>query len=111
MGGFVTVTGYGPERIPTSADGASCVKRCWGKGFATEAAFGAPEYAREKFRLSNWGVIRAVTALTDSRGKLIKIQIEEKLRSGLAALQGSGRKWDREMLWGRRRGDGTIVAA
>jgi hypothetical protein len=41
-------------------------------------------------------VIRAVTALTDSRGKLIKIQIEEKLRSGLAALQGSGRKWDRE---------------
>jgi hypothetical protein len=42
------------------------------------------------------GVIRAVTALTDSRGKFIKIQIEEKLRSGLAALQGSGRKWDRE---------------
>jgi RimJ/RimL family protein N-acetyltransferase len=24
------------------------VKRCWGKGFATEAAFGAPEYAWEK---------------------------------------------------------------
>jgi RimJ/RimL family protein N-acetyltransferase len=28
------------------------VKRCWGKGFATEAAFGALEYAWEKLRLS-----------------------------------------------------------
>jgi hypothetical protein len=27
-------------------------KRCWGKGFATEAAFGALEYAWEKLRLS-----------------------------------------------------------
>ena len=85
MGAFVTVTGYGPERIPTSADGASCVKRCWGKGFATEAAFGAPEYAWEKLRRRNWGADPAVMALTDSRGKLIKVQIEEKLRSGFPA--------------------------
>jgi RimJ/RimL family protein N-acetyltransferase len=28
------------------------VKRCWGKGFATEAAVGALEYAWEKLRLS-----------------------------------------------------------
>jgi hypothetical protein len=28
------------------------VKRCWGKGFATEAAFGALKYAWEKLRLS-----------------------------------------------------------
>jgi len=55
MGGFVTVTGYGPERIPTSADGASCVKRCWGKGFATEAAFGAPEYAWKKLPRAELG--------------------------------------------------------
>jgi hypothetical protein len=89
MGGFVTVTGYGPERVPPLADGASCVKRCWGKGFATEAAFGAPEYAWEKLPPAQLGADPAVTALTDSRGKLIKVQIEEKLRSGFAAPQGS----------------------
>ena len=71
------------------------MKRCWGKGFATEAAFGAPEYAWENCRRRNWGLKRPHGA-PDSRGKLIKFQIEEKLRSGLAALQGSGRKWDRE---------------
>jgi hypothetical protein len=38
----------------------------------------------------------AVTALIDARGKLIKAQIGEKLRSGMAAPQGSRRKWDRE---------------
>jgi hypothetical protein len=32
--------------------GFHLVKRCWGKGFATEAAFGALEYAWEKLRLS-----------------------------------------------------------
>src|SRR5271169_2052101 len=32
--------------------GFHLVKRCWGKGFATEAAFGALEYARGKLRLS-----------------------------------------------------------
>jgi RimJ/RimL family protein N-acetyltransferase len=32
--------------------GFHLVKRCWGKGFATEAAFDALEYAWEKLRLS-----------------------------------------------------------
>ena len=32
--------------------GFHLVRRCWGKGFATEAAFGALEYAWEKLRLS-----------------------------------------------------------
>jgi hypothetical protein len=32
--------------------GFHLVQRCWGKGFATEAAFGALEYAWEKLRLS-----------------------------------------------------------
>ena len=32
--------------------GFHLVKRCWGKGFSTEAAFGALEYAWEKLRLS-----------------------------------------------------------
>ena len=32
--------------------GVPLLKRCWGKGFATEAAFGALEYAWEKLRLS-----------------------------------------------------------
>jgi hypothetical protein len=31
------------------------VKRCRGKGFETEAGFGAAEYAWEKLRLSEWG--------------------------------------------------------
>src|SRR5204863_5856583 len=52
----------------------------------------------------------AVTALIDARGKLIKAQIGEKLRSGMAAPQGSRRKWDREILWGGRRGDGNFLA-
>jgi hypothetical protein len=65
------------------------VKRRRGKGFATEAAFGAAEYAWEKLRLSERGGDPAVTALIDARGKLIKAQIGEKLRSGMAAPQGS----------------------
>jgi hypothetical protein len=53
-------------------------------------------YAWEKLRLSELGGDPAVTALIDSRGKLIKGQIGERLRSGMAAPQGSHRKWDRE---------------
>ena len=42
MGAFVTVTGYGPER-------SFMRETLLGQGaFATEAAFGAPEYAWEK---------------------------------------------------------------
>ena len=86
MGGFVTVTGYEPERVPPSADGASCVKRCWGKGFAREAAFGAPEYAWEKLPSAELGADPAVTALTDSRGKPVPIAKEDasQVRSGFA---------------------------
>jgi hypothetical protein len=47
-------------------------------------------------RLSEWWGDPAVTALIDARGKLIEAQIGEKLRSGMAAPQGSRRKWDRE---------------
>jgi hypothetical protein len=80
MGGFVTVTGYEPERVPPSADGASCVKRCWGKGFATEAAFGAPD-TPENCRRRNWGADPAVTALTDFRGKPISSSRSKSKRS------------------------------
>jgi ribosomal-protein-alanine N-acetyltransferase len=41
--------------MPSAADfamGFHLVKRCWGKGFGTEAAQGALEYAWEKLQLS-----------------------------------------------------------
>jgi hypothetical protein len=67
-----------------------------GQGFATEAAFGALEYAWEKLPPSELGAIRPSSRSPIHRGKLIKVQIGEKLRSGMAAPQGSHRKWDRE---------------
>jgi hypothetical protein len=48
-----------------------------------------PNTPGKNCRRRNWGADPAVTALTDSRGKLIKVQIEEKLRPGFAAPQGS----------------------
>jgi hypothetical protein len=74
-------------------------ERCWGKAFTREERSARPS-TPEKNSAVELGGDPAVTALTDSRGKLIKIQIEEKLRSGSAALQGSGRKWDREFQSG-----------
>ena len=55
-GEFVGCGGLRP-RVDTPGEanfevGFHLVKRCWGKGFATEAAFGALEYAWEKLRLS-----------------------------------------------------------
>ena len=46
--------------------GFHLVKRCWGKGFATEAAFGALEYAWEKFgsRKSTPGITPTIVQST-----------------------------------------------
>jgi len=55
-GDFVGCGGLRPwVYTPSEADfevGFHLVKRCWGKGFGTEAALGALEYAWEKLRLS-----------------------------------------------------------
>jgi ribosomal-protein-alanine N-acetyltransferase len=55
-GDFVGCGGLRPwVNTPSAADfevGFHLVKRCWGKGFGTEAALGALEYAWEKLQLS-----------------------------------------------------------
>jgi len=55
-GDFVGCSGLRPRAYTPGAvnfeAGFHLVKRCWGKGFATEAAQGALEYAWEKLRLS-----------------------------------------------------------
>ena len=95
MGGFVTVTGYEPERVPPSADGASCVKRRWGKGFARVAAFGAPDHAWEIDAGGIGGLIRpsrrspipaANSSVPNRREAPIWIRRATRIR----------RKWDRE---------------
>jgi RimJ/RimL family protein N-acetyltransferase len=55
-GGFVGCGGlrpwiYTPDE-PNFEIGFHIVKRCWGKGFATEAALGVLDYAWEKLRLA-----------------------------------------------------------